>query len=610
VNSRDLNPRSSKLRNTLALTIGTVAALCTGTAHSQSSTIQNPGFESRFSDWTDIDPSSISSVERSGSRSAKIGGSSGKVSQQIAVEPNTNYVLTAYIRGSGKLGVTIAGSDTSTNVSNSSSWKKADVAFNTGSQSQVTIFGSYNGSEGRFDDFSLLKGSSTGSSGGGTNDNGAACSGNGTLAVSSASDNGNDGNVAANAIDGNSSTRWSSRGDGRTLTLDLGQMAIVKDVAVQWFKGNQREAFFDLQTSLNNSNWTTVLAGGRSFRTSGLETYDVNNSEARYVRLVGNGNSSSAWNSVLEIEARGCVSDMTDPGNGDTGGDTGNPGGDTGNSSLDPNVPPSSNFELIDWNISVPVDEDGNGKADTIKEIPLSSGYEDNRFFYTASDGGMVFRVPIKGAKTSTNTSYTRSELREMLRRGDTQFKTKGVGKNNWVFGSAPSSDRSAAGGVDGILTGTLAVNHVSTTGSAAQVGRVIVAQIHANDDEPIRLYYRKLPNNSKGSIYFAHESRNAPNDIYFEMIGSRSKSQPNPSDGIELNEKFSYEIKVIGNSMTVKLMREGKPDLVETVNMNGSGYDEGGQYMYFKAGAYIQDNTGDDNDYAQVTYYALDNRH
>jgi len=31
---------------------------------------------------------------------------------------------------------------------------------------------------------------------------------------------------------------------------------------------------------------------------------------------------------------------------------------------------------------------------------------------------------------------------------------------------------------------------------------------------------------------------------------------------------------------------------------------------MYFKAGAYIQDNTGDDTDYAQVTYYALEATH
>ena len=197
-----------------------------------------------------------------------------------------------------------------------------------------------------------------------------------------------------------------------------------------------------------------------------------------------------------------------------------------------------------------------------------------------------------------------------MLRRGDRSYTTQGVGKNNWVFASAPESDRIAAGGVDGILTGTLAINHVTTSGAANQVGRVIFAQIHANDDEPIRFYYRKLPNNTKGSIYFAHESRNEANDIYYEMIGSRSQSQSDPADGVSLNEKFSYKIETVGNLMTVTFIREGKPDIVETVDMSASGYDVGGQYMYFKAGAYIQDNTGQDTDYAQVAYYALVNEH
>ena len=36
----------------------------------------------------------------------------------------------------------------------------------------------------------------------------------------------------------------------------------------------------------------------------------------------------------------------------------------------------------------------------------------------------------------------------------------------------------------------TLAVNHVTTTGEKYQIGRVIIGQIHAKDDEPVRLYY------------------------------------------------------------------------------------------------------------------------
>ena len=50
-----------------------------------------------------------------------------------------------------------------------------------------------------------------------------------------------------------------------------------------------------------------------------------------------------------------------------------------------------------------------------------------------------------------------------MLRRGNTDFVTKGVGGNNWVFSSAPVAAQDAAGGVDGELTATLAVNHVQS---------------------------------------------------------------------------------------------------------------------------------------------------
>ncbi len=118
----------------------------------------------------------------------------------------------------------------------------------------------------------------------------------------------------------------------------------------------------------------------------------------------------------------------------------------------------------------------------------------------------MVFRCPIGGVTTSSNTRYTRVELREMLRRGDTSISTKGVNKNNWVFSSAPVSDQVDAGGIDGNLKATLAVNQVTTSGDYSQVGRVIIGQIHANDDEPIRLYYRKLHENSRGAVYLAHE--------------------------------------------------------------------------------------------------------
>ncbi|PKF63862.1 polysaccharide lyase family 7 protein [Psychromonas sp. psych-6C06] len=273
---------------------------------------------------------------------------------------------------------------------------------------------------------------------------------------------------------------------------------------------------------------------------------------------------------------------------------------------------PSSKFDLLGWTISVPVDSNGDGKSDQIKEKELASGYSDKNFFYLAEDGGMVFKAPIAGAKTSNNTTYTRSELREMMRRGDTQFKTKGVGGNNWVFSSAPEADQKLAGGVDGTLEATLKVDHVTTTGENWQLGRVIIGQIHANNDEPIRLYYRKLPQHQKGSIYFAHEPR-VGEEIWINMLGTSLPNYWNqnvtvtePEDGIELGEKFSYRINVTGNTLTVTLMRAGKEDIIKTVDMSDSQFDESGQYMYFKAGVYNQNKSGEPDDYVQATFYDL----
>ncbi|MEP6344043.1 MAG: polysaccharide lyase family 7 protein [Maricaulaceae bacterium] len=282
---------------------------------------------------------------------------------------------------------------------------------------------------------------------------------------------------------------------------------------------------------------------------------------------------------------------------------------------LSPTKPPSKNFKLKGWTLTLPTDLDKNGKADLIKEKYLSKDFEAKPFFYTGGDGGMVFASPIKGAKTSKNTSYTRSELREMLRKGNTDIKTKNKdgtpNKNNWVFSTAPERTQKTAGGVDGVMEATLAVNRVTTTGSDNQVGRVIIGQIHAKDDEPIRLYYRKLPGNENGAIYAAHESKSVPDDIYYDIIGSRSKSAANPENGIALNEKFSYKIDAKGHTLDVTIYNAADDIIGETsIDMTNSGYDVPDDYMYFKAGVYNQNKSGDPTDYVQATFYKLDVSH
>jgi poly(beta-D-mannuronate) lyase len=399
--------------------------------------------------------------------------------------------------------------------------------------------------------------------------------------------------LAANAIDGDTSSvsRWSTEGVAEEIIFDLGETKSVGSLKIKWHEGAERQANFSIETSTDQNTWQNVLAESTSSgRHSGFEQVDLTPSDAQYIKIIGMGNSENDWNSIVEVEVHSCE--------------------DADGQIVDV-FPNELGIELVDWYLSIPTDEDNSGTSDSIDEDDLALGYTNSEYFYASADNGIVMRSPSYGFKTSINTSYVRVELREMLRRGDRSVSTQGVNKNNWVFGSASNQGQAAAGGVDGELNVTLAVNNVTTTGENYQIGRLVIGQIHANNDEPIRLYYRKLPDNDKGSIYFAHESRvEGSDEVYEEMIGSRSNSASNPSDGIPLDEKFSYRINVTANLLTVTISREGKEDVVADLDMSNSLFDEDDQYHYFKVGVYHLNNSSDADEYAQATFYEIRNAH
>ena len=361
---------------------------------------------------------------------------------------------------------------------------------------------------------------------------------------------------------------------------------------------------------------------------------------------------------------------------------------------LDPNLPPWENFDLSDWGLDSPALRQIDAPSSSsnfergvriedfefvaLNQGPSSSGFtsafnnffgtgtgNDNfeatsPYFYTGSDGGMVFKSPVNGGRTSTNTRFPRSELREMLRAGNRAFGTQGVNENNWALGYQPqnlslgahaNNNATAIGGRNGKLTATLRVNQVTSTGRNSRVGRVIIGQIHADDDEPLRLYYRKLPQNERGGIYFVHEIRGGDDLDNFDIVGSSANPPSNdpytgppfndPANGIALDELFSYEISNVGSLITVIIRRGDRDGEIigqETIDMAqlNSGYDLADEWMYFKAGAYSQNNTevstnrtdgrgaattgfgvdidgdgiGDEPDYDQATFYRIENTH
>ncbi|MDJ0759480.1 MAG: polysaccharide lyase family 7 protein [Woeseiaceae bacterium] len=444
-----------------------------------------------------------------------------------------------------------------------------------------------------------------------------SCTGNHLINVIAATDDGTStgANGPDQAIDDDldPSSRWQSTGDSITITFDLGARHLVREVGIAWFAGDRRVASFGVFASEDGVSFESLLANQQSSgETASFERYDTPDTLARYIRIENYGNSLNSDNAIIEGTAFGCTLD-TDSAAFENGNV------DASDFSLDPVLPPGSNFELISWALQTPADLNGDDRSDRASETDLDNGFTDG-FFFTGTDGGMVFRSTIAGARTSANTNYTRSELREMLRRGNAGVSTRGVNRNNWLLGYQPDPGI-PVGGRNGVLRGTLAVNHVTETGSRNQVGRVIIGQIHAESDEPIRLYYRKYPENERGFVYFAHEIRNS-DDIFFPVLGpvnddpnDAPTDDANPENGIALDEIFSYEIKQRDARIDVILRRGDRTGPIighNYVDMReqNSGYDVPEEWMYFKAGAYMQNNTGDDTDFDQVTFYDLQNSH
>ena len=450
-----------------------------------------------------------------------------------------------------------------------------------------------------------------------------ACDGNGALTIISATDDGlyEETHGPENIIDGNfdADSRWSneSQGSAKSVILDLGAQQTLKSISIAWHKGDSRWSEFAIEASLDGKTYQEILPKQKSSgNTLELEPYDFDDTKAQFIKLTSNGNESNSWNSMVELVAYGCGDAVKKP---EKAAITERKG--TGVFNLHTDRPPGKNFDLQGWYITTPADDDGDGKADSVYENELAAGWTDPRYFYTdPATGGMVFRSTPAGAKTSKNTKYTRTELRGMLRRGDYNIETRVEGgfpnKNNWVFSSAPLSAQAASAGVDGVLKATLSVNQVTRLGKAYQVGRVTIGQIHAKNDEPIRLYYRKLPQNKYGSIYFAHDPE-VGKERWVEVIGKRSDRADNPADGIALDERFSYEIEVKGKKegdkiipmLHLKIIRDdGREIAAEPFDMRDSGFNVEDEFMFFKAGAYSGNNTSPtpETDFDKVIFYKL----
>jgi len=115
-----------------------------------------------------------------------------------------------------------------------------------------------------------------------------------------------DGNVAANTMDADLTTRWSAEGDGEWIGYDMGADGPVSAVSIAWYSGDQRRSTFDIEVAGDGEDgWRTVFSGTSSGTSTEPEMSTFAETTARYLRIVGHGNSASAWNSIAEVSIAG-----------------------------------------------------------------------------------------------------------------------------------------------------------------------------------------------------------------------------------------------------------------------------------------------------------------
>ncbi|MBB3699873.1 polysaccharide lyase family 7 protein [Flammeovirga yaeyamensis] len=508
-------------------------------------TVPNASFESSWTNWTDSDPSAISGDANTGTKSAKITGSGGSFSQDISINSNANYELSAFVKGSWRISATVDGVKTSRS-GNASDWTQEVVSFNSGSGSTVTIKGEYYAGEGRYDDFSLIEvdGGTTPPPSSGTEPLTA-------IAVVASSD---DGNVPSNTVDGNLGTRWSANGSGQWIRYDFGSVKNIEEMKVAWFKGDVRSSTFEVLAGNATDQLTVVYSGVSSGNTLELENVSLNGVSGRYVQIIGYGNSSNTWNSITEVtfagtDGEGNGTDPVDPVDPPTGG-----GGY-----------PYDVLGLQNWKLNAFSGTLNNPTF--VDNTPNLSTYENDNWFYT--DGTNVFFKCYAGYPTSSGSGNPRTELRELTADGSSNIY--------WDGGSGINR-----------MEWKVTVNQLPSS------GKVCFGQIHGPSnsyDDVIRVQYEGDPNQSSGSARL-------------KIMGWVTEENDDMSgDFIDGNWALDQEmhLELVFENSNVVLYNLANGGRTEIYRFNGCNSDSN----YFKAGNYMQSMKGkslDTSDYGIVS--------
>src|SRR6185503_2715159 len=182
----------------------------------------------------------------------------------------------------------------------------------------------------------------------------------------------------------------------------------------------------------------------------------------------------------------------------------------------------------------------------SVEAAQLLAGYT-NTWFYTGADGAMVFWAPVTGG-TTPNSTYPRSELREQINPPDNTI--------NWP----PSGTH--------IMDAQCKVTVLPST------GKVIIGQIHSYLGEARPLLKFVYDN----GVIDAQLKRSptADTDVHYTF------------SSVAFNTLITYRILYVDGLLTMTIN-----GVTRTANVFANDPEWADQEHYFKAGSYVQDNSG-----------------
>lgn len=258
-----------------------------------------------------------------------------------------------------------------------------------------------------------------------------------------------------------------------------------------------------------------------------------------------------------------------------------------------------ANVNFSNWKLTLPVDEDNNGKPDEYQPQELINlGYQNllpvQPYMYDdESDSSLVFYT--FPASSTANSSYSRTELRELINTGNSRI--------NWSLQDG------------GVMEGRLKIDEVSahTTSNSNQFHNVIVMQIHgilsiedvelhnfsSNNGPPLLKIYWK-----DGYIWSHKKSLVDENTSGDDLLNTSSDTWVDIKDNMGYVGYDAFNFKITASNAYLELqLNNEEPLIYQDISLEKWPFEN-----YFKAGNYLT--TTDQEAFSYVKYYNLNISH